>query len=204
MTKEIQNHKEHHKEKVEQYSNKKQEETIKEENLQKKEEELKIAKEDKKEDEKEKIIKELTDKYLRSLAEFENFKKRVTKEKEDFIKFTRADIILEFLPILDNLQRAVDSIKNAKDTETIKQGIEIILKQFIDNLSKLEVKEVDTSGKVNTDFHHILAKEEREDKEEGEILEVFQKGYMYQDKLIRPALVKVAVKKEKSEQDNKN
>ncbi len=79
----------------------------------------------------------------------------------------------------------------------------MILKQFIDILSKMDVKEVETKGKANVDFHHIIAKEIREDKEEGEILEVFQKGYMYQDKLIRPAVVKVAIKSEKNLDEKK-
>lgn len=198
MTKEVHNHKE----KESQPEHKKQE-------IQEEKEEQKLPKEQKveqeqKEDEKEKIIKELTDKYLRALAELENFKKRVAKEKEEFIKFTRADTISEILPVLDNLERAADSIKKAKDVEAVKQGIDIILKQFVDCLLRMDVKEVETKGKVNVDFHHILAKEVREDKEEGEILEVFQKGYLYQDKLIRPALVKVAIKKSDSEPKSNN
>ncbi len=190
MTKETHQHKEHKKhEEHKEHDHKEHSEQLKKnENKQQ---------EVNKEDEKEKLINELTDKYLRALAELDNFKKRVAKEREDFMKFTRADVISEFLPVLDNLERAADSIKQAKDIETIKQGIEMILKQFTDNLVKMDVKEVETKGKANVDFHHIIAKEIREDKEEGEILEVFQKGYMYQDKLIRPAMVKVAIKKEK-------
>jgi len=160
-------------------------------------------KEHKKEKTQEEIIKEKDekihewhDKYLRALAELDNYRKRVQKDKEDFVKFTRGDMAGEILPVLDNLERAVSTAGTAKDVETFKKGIEIIIKQFNDTLTKIGVKEIDTKIKFNPEFHHVMFKEHRDDKEEGEILEVYQKGYLLEDKIIRPAMVKVAVKED--------
>ncbi len=144
--------------------------------------------------EKDDKIHEFHDKYLRALAELDNYRKRVQKDKEDFVKFTRGDIAGEILPVLDNLERAVSTAGATKDTETFKKGIEIIIKQFNDTLAKIGIKEIDTKIKFNPEFHHVMFKEHRDDKEEGEILEVYQKGYLMEDKIIRPAMVKVAVK----------
>jgi len=156
--------------------------------------------------EKDAKIHELHDKYLRALAELDNYRKRVQKDKEDFVKFTRGDLVSDVLPVLDNLERAIGSADTTKDVETFRKGIEIIMKQLKDTLNRMGVKEIDTKMKFNPDFHHVMFKEHRDDKEEGEILEVYQKGYLMEDKIIRPAMVKVAVKEdakpETQKQDN--
>lgn len=145
--------------------------------------------------EKEKLLAEMTDKYLRSLAELENFRKRVGKDKEDFVKYTRGDTARVILPVLDNLDRAVHATKVTDNVESLRIGVELVIKQFEDVLKELGVKEIPAKGVFNPDFHQVMVKE-ASDKPEGEILEVFQKGYMVDDKIIRPTLVKVAHKEE--------
>jgi molecular chaperone GrpE len=142
--------------------------------------------------EKDKKINELTDKYLRSLAELDNFRKRIAKEKQEFEKNTKAEAINIFLSVLDNLERATAVAEATKDIESLKKGIEMIIKQFKDILKEINVKEINTEGFFNPEFHHALHKEYVEGKKEGEILEVYQRGYMLDNKIIRPALVKVA------------
>lgn len=142
--------------------------------------------------EKDKKINELTDKYLRALAELDNFRKRILKEKEEFEKNTKVEAIRIFLPILDNLERAISAAEISKDIEGLKKGIEMIIKQFNDILKEINVKEINNEGLFNPEIHHALYKEYVEGKKEGEILEVYQKGYMLDNKIIRPAIVKVA------------
>lgn len=156
-------------------------------------------KEEKKHDplaEKDAKIAEMTDKYLRALAELENFRKRVAKDKEDFVKYTRGDTARLVLPVLDNLDRAVHATKITDNIESLRAGVELVLKQLEDALRDLGVKEIDTKGIFNPEFHHALHQEPCSDRPEGEIIEVYQKGYMVDDKVIRPALVKVACREE--------
>ncbi len=145
--------------------------------------------------EKDAKIAEMTDKYLRALAEFDNFRKRVGKDKEDFVKYTRGDTARVILPVLDNLDRAVHATTVTDNVEQLKKGIELVIKQFEEALKELGVKEVEAKGIFNPDFHQVMHKE-MSDRPEGEILEVYQKGYMVDDKVIRPAMVKVAYKAE--------
>ena len=148
-----------------------------------------------------KQVAEITDKYLRSLAELENFRKRVSKDKEDFVKYTRGDTARTILPVLDNLDRAVHATKISDNVESLRKGVEMVIKQFEDALKELGLKEIEAKGIFNPDFHQVMSKEPS-DKPEGEILEVYQKGYMVDDKVIRPSLVKVAHKEEKQSQDS--
>jgi len=150
---------------------------------------------EKKIDEDKKLLAETTDKYLRALAELDNFRKRVAKDKEDFVKFAKADIVRDFLPVIDNLERALASSKEVKEAKTLSDGVKMVLKQFVEILKKQGVSEIECKGVFNPDFHHVVHREEAEGKEEGEITEVFQKGYMFEDKVMRPAMVKIAVKK---------
>ncbi len=136
---------------------------------------------------------EFQDKYLRALAEMDNFRKRVLKEKEEFQKYVLGDILLDLLQILDNLDRALKA-KNAENDKAIISGVEITRKQFVDLLKKYNVTEIDTLGKrFDPSLHEALSKEERPGISEPVVIEVYQKGFVYRDKLLRPALTKVAV-----------
>jgi molecular chaperone GrpE len=136
---------------------------------------------------------EFKDKYLRGLAEMDNFRKRMKKEREDFQKYVLTEILLDLLQIYDNLERAL----KAKTTELDKgivSGVEMIRKQFLDLLKKNQVLEIDALGKhFDPAFHEALSKEERPGISQPVVVEVYQKGFIYNDKLLRPALTKVAV-----------
>jgi molecular chaperone GrpE len=144
--------------------------------------------------EKDAKLTEMTDKYLRSLAELDNYRKRVSKDKDDFVRFTRSESIRSVLPVLDNLDRAIHATKVTDNVESLKKGVEMVIKQFEDALKEMGASEVRTEGIYDPELHHVIGKEKREGAEEGAILEVFQKGYMMDGILVRPALVKVADK----------
>jgi molecular chaperone GrpE len=153
--------------------------------------------------EKDEKINELTDKYLRSLAELDNFRKRMQKEKEEFVKYTRGEAVSIFLPVIDNFERAVASADKVKDFDQLKKGIDMVIKQFESSLKELGAKEIQTTGVFDPVYHHAMHKEHAEGKKEGEITEVYQKGYMMDDKIIRPAMVKVAHSEPHKEHNHK-
>ena len=138
--------------------------------------------------------KEKSDEYYehlkRNMAEFDNFKKRISKEKDMMYNTISADIISELLPILDNFDKAL----NAETAdESYKNGMAMIYNQFNDTLQKLGVEEIDALNKVfDPNFHEAVMHVEDESFGEKEIIEVFRKGYKIGDKIIRHAMVKVA------------
>ena len=153
--------------------------------LKKVEEEL--AEAQKQLEEKEAAMKECEDKYLRMMAEYDNFRKRSAKEKEGVYADAYADCISNLLPILDNLERASGS----DNLEAVKMGLEMTAKAFADALDKMGVAEVETKT-FDPNLHNAVMHVEDESLGENEIVEVFQKGYAKGDKVIRYAMVKVA------------
>jgi len=136
---------------------------------------------------------EFKDKYLRGLAEMDNFRKRMKKEREEFQKYVLTEILLDLLQIYDNLERAL-KVKTTEHDKGIVSGVEMIRKQFLDMLKKNQVLEIDALGKhFDPAFHEALSKEERQGISKAVVVEVYQKGFIYHDKLLRPALTKVAV-----------
>ena len=137
---------------------------------------------------------EFKDKYLRNLAEIDNFRKRIKKEKEDYQKYILSDFLLNLLEVFDNLERALSARKPEEGETSIISGVEMIHKQLQDLLKKYEVKEVDALNKpFDPNFHQALSRVEQDDIEEPLVVEVYQKGFLYNGKLLRPALAKVAV-----------
>ena len=136
---------------------------------------------------KEKALAEAEDKYLRLFAEYDNFRKRSAKEKEGVYADAYADCIGNILPILDNLERAGKS----ENFEAVRKGLELTTKAFEDALSKMGITEVETKT-FDPSIHNAVMHVEDETLGEGEIVEVFQKGYKKGDKIIRFAMVKVA------------
>lgn len=137
---------------------------------------------------------EFKDKYLRNLAEIDNFRKRIKKEKEDYQKYILSDFLLNLLEVFDNLERALNARKPEEGETSIISGVEMIHKQLQDLLKKYEVKEVDALNKpFDPNFHQALSRVEQDDIEEPLVVEVYQKGFLYNGKLLRPALAKVAV-----------
>ncbi len=136
---------------------------------------------------------EFKDKYLRGLAEMDNFRKRMKKEREEFQKYVLTEILLDLLQVYDNLERALKA-KTSELDKGIVSGVEMIRKQFLDLLKKNQVLEIDALGKTfDPALHEALSKEERAGISKPVVVEVYQKGFSYHDKLLRPALTKVAV-----------
>lgn len=131
--------------------------------------------------------RECEDKYLRMMAEYDNFRKRSAKEKEGVYTDAYSDCIANLLPILDNLERAGGS----DNLEAVKKGLEMTAKAFADALEKMGVSEVETKT-FDPNLHNAVMHVEDETLGESEIVEVFQKGYIKGDKVIRYAMVKVA------------
>lgn len=127
-------------------------------------------------------------------AEFENYRKRTEKEKTDLVEYGKEQVILEILPVVDNFERALEaSHGDSEEIASFKEGVNLIYRQFKGVLEKLGVKEIESLGQIFDPYkHHAVMQEEVEDKKENEIIEVFQKGYMFNNKVIRPSMVKVA------------
>lgn len=135
------------------------------------------------------ILDEEKDKFLRLYAEFDNYRKRTAKEKEALYYDCLAEGIKALLPVADNLERAVTS---SGDYETLKKGVEMVLKQLNDSFTILEIEEIPTDIAFDPHLHNAVMHIEDEGKGDGEIIEVFQKGYKIKNKIIRHAMVKVA------------
>jgi molecular chaperone GrpE len=128
----------------------------------------------------------------RKQAEFENFRKRMERERADLARYAGADVVREILPVLDNLERAVKSAGGASDPQ-LREGIAIIHRQLQEALTRLGLSEVESEGRLfDPHVHEAVSQTETEDHPEGAILEVFQKGYIFKDRMLRPAMVSVA------------
>ena len=137
---------------------------------------------------------DLKDRHLRKLAEFENLRKRSEREKNEYYRQALASFLGEFLDIADNFQRALDHAKPEELESDFGQGVELIHKQFQELWRRFGLKEVETSGDFDPNMHEAVATEVNDTVPPQTILQVMQKGYMLQDRLVRPALVKVAVR----------
>lgn len=139
-------------------------------------------------------VKKLEEALLRNQAELINFKRRKEEETSRLLKYAHEDIILGFLPILDNIERAIKMDDDNLEDEVSKflEGFKMIYSQMVNLLSKFEVKEIVCLGeKFDPTYHQAVLTDKDDTKESGVILEVLQKGYMYKDKVIRPSMVKV-------------
>ena len=133
---------------------------------------------------------ELDDRYKRILAEFENFKKRSSKERESLYNSILSDVVEVMLPILDNLENA--SRVETKDEE-YKKGIELVLKQFQDTLKAKGVEEIQTVGEIfDPELHEAVSSVQDDTKDEKEIVQEYRKGYKIGSKVIRHSMVVVA------------
>ena len=143
--------------------------------------------------EKEALEKEnaaLNDKYLRICAEYDNFRRRSQKEKDNLYGEIRANAVQQFLPVYDNLERA---LKQGTEDEAYRKGVEMIMTQFNATLEKLGVKKIESLGKTfDPNLHNAVMHVDDESLGENTIVEVFQEGFTVNDKVIRFAMVKVA------------
>ena len=154
------------------------------------EDELNMTKKLKEENKKMQEELDLTkDRLLRLTAEYDNYRKRTTKEKESIYADAYIDVIKEILPVIDNLERAMAAEGNVDD---LKKGVEMTMKGCQDAFVKLGVEEIDASGEFGPNFHNAVMHIEDEGLDKNVIAEVFQKGYKKGEKIIRHTMVKVA------------
>ena len=138
-------------------------------------------------------IAELKDKYLRSVAEFDNYRKRTMKEKAELILNGSEKTITAILPIVDDMERAMANVEKADDMEAVKEGMELIYQKFQKTLESLGLKKIETAdADFDTDFHEAIAMVPgMGDDKKGKILDCVQTGYKLNDKVIRHAKVAV-------------
>lgn len=138
-------------------------------------------------------VNEYQNKYLRLSAEFDNYRKRTLKEKMELTKTAGEDIFVGILPIIDDFERALGSMTDAKEIDAIKDGINLIYSKFVKFLNQKGVKEIEARDKdFDTDFHEALTKIPVEKKKQkGKVMDVVEKGYMLDEKVIRYAKVVV-------------
>jgi molecular chaperone GrpE len=138
-------------------------------------------------------IDQLNDKYLRLNAEYQNYRKRVEKEKADIFKYGTEKLFIELLPIMDNFERALSSQNTEKMDQKILDGIVMIKKSFESFFDKNGVKKIEALGQpFDPVMHHAVMTESVEDSESEHVVEVLQDGYLMNDKVIRTSMVKVS------------
>lgn len=140
------------------------------------------------------LLEEEKEKNMRIQAEMINFKRRKEEELSTYLKYAGEDLIKELLPVVDNFERAIkmDSQDLSDEVGRFLSGFKMIYGNLIDILNNAEVHEIEASGiEFNPQYHQAVLTEKDENKPSGVILEVLQKGYIYKDKVIRPAMVKV-------------
>lgn len=144
-------------------------------------------------DELQKQRDEYYDLLLRTTAEFDNYRKRVERERQSASESAAANLIKELLPLIDDLERALKADTSGEGAEAYRRGVELIHRQLLETLRKRGVKAIDALGEdFDPHYHQAVAYEPEEGRREGEIIEEFSRGYVLGDRLLRPAMVKVA------------
>lgn len=139
------------------------------------------------------------DTMLRLAAEFENYKRRMERERSIALKYAEESLVKELLPAIDNLERAIEQGKESHNVEDLLAGVELTHKGLMAALEKFEVAPMESIGEpFDPNHHEALAMEESDDMDANSVLKEFQKGYKYKDRLIRPAKVVVAKKVEET------
>ncbi|MBN2551578.1 MAG: nucleotide exchange factor GrpE [Spirochaetales bacterium] len=139
-------------------------------------------------------VKELSDQLLRKAAEFENFRKRLYRDKEESIKFANAAVLSDIVPIIDDFERAIQSAAESKDFDAFHTGVSMIEKQMVSMLERnWGLKRFSANGEpFDPEKHEAIAVEETDQHDSEIVLEDYQKGYLLHDRVLRPAKVKVA------------
>ena len=141
-------------------------------------------------EEKDNLLKEKDERYLRMYAEFENYKKRTEKEKQNTMLYAKADVVEMLLPVIDSMENAIGI---ETQDQNLKQGIGLMFEQIKIFLEKNDVEEIGKEGEqFNPELHDAISIQEAENANSGEIISVFRKGYKIKDKIIRHAMVIVA------------
>ena len=153
----------------------------------------KTKKSKKKKDERDERIEELSDKLLRQMAEFDNFRKRTEKEKSAMYEIGAKDIVEKLLPVVDNFERGFMTVAEEDREDAFVTGMEMVYKQLMTMLETVGVKPIESVGQeFNPDLHNAVMHVEDETVGDNIIVEEFQKGYTYRDSIVRYSMVKVA------------
>ncbi|MFX3633698.1 MAG: nucleotide exchange factor GrpE [Candidatus Pristimantibacillus sp.] len=141
----------------------------------------------------EKQAEESQQRYLRAQADFDNFRRRTMKEKEELAQYASMKLIEQLLPVVDNFERAVAAASVNGDFESLAKGVDMIFRQLDQTLQQEGLKAMEVVGEpFNPEFHQAVMTVESDEHEEGIIVEEMQKGYILKDKVLRPAMVKVS------------
>jgi molecular chaperone GrpE len=136
---------------------------------------------------------ELRDQLLRRQADFENFRRRIERERSEFAQYAGMELVGELLPILDDFERA---LKTEASDQDYAKGVELIYQRLFDTLKKMGLEPIEAEGRPFDPYvHEAVERTEADGVEDHTVLEVFQKGYNFRGRLLRPAMVKVAVKR---------
>lgn len=139
-------------------------------------------------------FEKLNNQYIRLAADFDNFRKRSEQERENLLKYGTEEALKKVIEVLDNFERAQKSIDSVEDCSTLKETFSILHKQTVDSLQKMGLEEIVTEGQTfDPNFHEAVMQTQTEDYPEETIIKELQKGYKFGDKVLRPALVDVAV-----------
>ncbi|ANF97755.1 nucleotide exchange factor GrpE [Paenibacillus bovis] len=134
-----------------------------------------------------------TQRLLRAQADFDNFRRRTQKEKEELAKYASAQLITELIPVIDNFERAMATKPENPELESFSKGVDMIFRQLSDVLKNTGLTPMEAVGQpFNPEFHQAVMQVESDEYEEGIVVEELQKGYVLKDKVIRPAMVKVS------------
>ncbi|MED4603651.1 nucleotide exchange factor GrpE [Paenibacillus validus] len=140
-----------------------------------------------------KLADENHQRFLRAQADFDNYRRRTQKEKEDFAKYASLKVIEQLLPVIDNFDRALAASKDNKDYDALAKGIDMTFRQLTQILATEGLTAMETVGTpFNPEYHQAIMQVESDEYEEGIVVEEVQKGYMLKDKVLRPAMVKVS------------
>jgi molecular chaperone GrpE len=152
---------------------------------------------------KEEEAKETYDRLLRVSADFENYKKRSSREMEDFRKYANQALLKEMLSVVDNLELAINSSNDGKKADqTLIEGLNLTLNEILRVFEKFNVKPIEAQGKsFDPAYHEAVLREETDDYPENSVISEFQKGYLIHDRLLRPAMVVVAAPKTTTRKD---
>ena len=154
--------------------------------------EKKEKKAKKKKDKKDEQIEELQDRVRRQMAEFDNFRKRTEKEKSSMYIIGAKDIVEKMLPVVDNLERGFDGLSDEEKETPFAKGIEAVYKQLLTGLEEIGVTPIEAVGKeFDPNFHNAVMHDEDDSDASNQVIEEFQKGYMYKDSVVRHSMVKV-------------
>ncbi len=138
-------------------------------------------------------IESLNDRLLRLHAEFENYKKRASRERSEFVRFANEGLILELLPVVDSLEHAVATVRIGGDVQGLTEGVDIILRLFQTTLEKVGVKPIEALGhEFDPNVHQAVAQVETTDGRDNIAVEEVRRGYFLEGRLLRPAMVKVS------------